>query len=242
MMVCVFGVGYAFHYSSLRYEDTVIAVTFGNNDYLLLHSGGNTLLCDFSDGSYSKLASAASLSEKYCYDTSVDTLLLTHLHRKHVSSFARLADNVRLRQLILPSPQDEEEYAFAQALIEKAEERGIEVILYPSEEEAVLLFDDCRLRIAPLTYLDRSVQPMHLVRIEGEDVFTYIGSSSPEWLSPSTYEGSILWLGMHGPNIKKPLAISLDPKAVFVSSEEVNEGYGSDYEVIDGYCKVIPLS
>ena len=238
------GCCYSYHYSR-KDIDTVVCVTLGNNDYLLLHSRSHTLLCDFSDGSYTNLKRAAQLAEMTCCDTSVDTLLFTHLHRKHVTSFARLADGLRLRQLLLPSPQTETERGMVEALIEEAVGRGIEVILYDSQSEARLLFDDCHLTISPLSYLDRSTQPTHLITIDGASTFSYVGSSAAEVYDLThAYQSEVVFFGTHGPNIKKELPRLPQGCITLVSSEEVNQGYGLSYDAVtdgDGYYRIITL-
>jgi len=232
----VFGSSYAFYRHQNRDTDRILAVNIGQNDYLLLHRDGKTLLCDFSDGSYSNLRSAASLSSAVLQDSSPDGLFLTHLHRKHVASFARLANNHRLFYLLFPTPYDDTTREVAEALTREAEERDITVIPYSSEAGATVAFGDFTLTTTPIRFLDRSVQPLCTLTVEGVGTLTYLGGGITE--SPLREEAlavantaDLTILGIHGPKIKAPLAADLGG-TVLVSHDEVNICYGTAYDTV----------
>jgi len=232
----VFGGSYAFYRHQNRDTDRIVAANVGQNDYLLLHRNGKTLLCDFSDGSYSGLRSAATLSSTVLQDSSPDGLFLTHLHRKHVASFARLADNHRLSYLLFPTPYDDTTREVAEALTREAEERGIAVIPYSSEAGATVAFGDFTLTTTPIGFLDRSVQPLCTLTVEGIGTLTYLGGGVTE--SPLREKAlavantaDLTILGIHGPKIKAPLAAELH-RTVLVSHSEVNTCYGTTYDTI----------
>ncbi len=232
----VFGGSYAFYRHQNRDTDRIVAVNVGQNDYLLLHRDGKTLLCDFSDGSYSGLRSAAALSSSVLQDSSPDGLFLTHLHRKHVASFARLADNHRLSYLLFPTPYDDTTREVAEALTREAEVRGITVIPYSSEAGATVVFGDFTLTTTPIRFLDRSVQPLCTLTVEGNGTLTYLGGGVTE--SPLREDAlavantaDLTILGIHGPKIKAPLAADLTG-TVLVSHGEVNTCYGTVYDTV----------
>lgn len=232
----VFGGSYVFYRHQNRDTDRIVAANVGQNDYLLLHRNGKTLLCDFSDGSYSGLRSAATLSSTVLQDSSPDGLFLTHLHRKHVASFARLADNHRLSYLLFPTPYDDTTREVAEALTREAEERGITVIPYSSEAGATVAFGDFTLTTTPIGFLDRSVQPLCTLTVEGIGTLTYLGGGVTE--SPLREKAlavantaDLTILGIHGPKIKAPLAADLGG-TVLVSHDEVNICYGTAYDTV----------
>ncbi len=232
----VFGGCFTVYQRNDRETERIVAVNFDRNDYLLIHSGGKTLLCDFSTGSYSDLKNAAALSSEILYDSSPDALLLTHLHTRHIASFSRLADNARLTYLILPTGYDEASLSIASALAEEAEERGIRVVTYNAEADESVVFDRFTLTADPLVFLDRSVQPVCRLTVEGRRTLTYLGGGINEregWdeVKREADRADLILLGIHGPLIKTPLDGPFDT-VVFAASQEVNECYGVAYTVL----------
>lgn len=232
----VFGSSYACYRYRNRNTERIVVTNVKQNDYLLLHRDGKTLLCDFSNGSYTGLRSAAALSSSVLQDSSPDGLFLTHLHRQHVASFARLADNYRLSYLLFPTPYDDTTREVAEALTHQAEERGITVIPYSSEAGAAVAFGDFTLTTTPIRFLDRSVQPLCTLTVEGVGTLTYLGGGITE--SPLGEEAltiantaDLTILGAHGPKIKSPLAADLGG-TVLVSHDEVNACYGTVYDTV----------
>lgn len=217
---------------------TILSVNLMKNDYLLIRQHGRTLLCDFSDGRYTRSKSVASLTSSELYDASVDVLLLTHLHRYHVSTFCKLADNNRLSGLILPEPTDDATAEAASALSEEASERGIRLLFYSPTRESTVVFRSCRITLMPQTMLSRSVQPILCLSVDtGHGIFGYFGSSvfESELCGKATALASrsdVVWYGIHGPNIKKPLPSIPVSGEVLVSSPQVNEDYRCAFEPI----------
>lgn len=216
-------------------RDTVAisAVNRGKNDYILVNSGGKTLLIDFSDGRTTGLRNAASSTSELFSDVSVDAVLLTHLHRYHAVSFARLSESTRLDYIVIPEPYDDGTRGTADAIREAAEKRGVRVITYPSAKEASLDFMKCRITLSGITFIDRSVQPiMYLTINAGNEVFGYFSATVfSSQLSDPAREAlarcDTAWLGIHGPVIKDRLDQMASGGEVFVSSDEVNTAYGT---------------
>jgi len=232
----VFGGCYYAHHMANRDVQHIVAVNYDQNDYLLLHGNGKTLLCDISTGGYSSLKKAASLSAEVLLDSSPDGLFLTHLHTRHIASFSRLADNFRLSCLILPVGYDEASIAVAEALIAEAEERHIAVFLYRAETGDRVVFGPFTLQADPLSFLDRSSQPLCRLTVTGHNTVTYWGASLNErrdWESVVGDNGEVdvLLLGSHGPIIKKPLYEPLQEN-VFAANDDVNAAYQTAYTII----------
>ncbi len=224
----VFSVGWASAVLMRGDRAVLLAVNRGKNDYLLIESHGKTLLCDFSDGSYSNLSRAAELCKQELNDSSLDVLLLTHLHNRHIATFRRLSESHRLTLLYLPEPYDEKTEEIAGELIKEAEARGISALLYPSEGPATLSFFSCEITLPGIAFLSRSVQPMVGLLVEAEgQAFGYIGSSAFESEDPAFFVSAVdratfLWFGIHGPIGKKPLPAFPERvgEEVLLSSEE----------------------
>lgn len=225
-------------------EESVIYASVKGNDYVIVHAKNKTLLCDFSDGGYSSARHAFELVQPKLHDSSVDSVLLTHLHRKHIEMISRLSDNNRISQLLIPSPQSDDEVIFAKAIEEAAKARNINVITYDSNIDASFGFNGIKITLYKKVYIKRSVQPMHLMRIDGKRNFLYIGSAVFEGdlkdkaLDALKYT-DVLFLGAHGPLIKEPLPSLPFNGEILVSNEETNEAYGVKHGTVGFYKKYI---
>ena len=218
----------------------ISAFNRGKNDYLLVNSGSKTLLIDFSDGRTTGLRNAASSAADLFGDVSADAVLLTHLHRYHAVSLARLSESTRLDYIILPEPYDEASGGAAAAIKEAAEKRGVTVISYPSDRKSSIDFKNCRITLSGISFLKRSVQPvMYLTVDTGNGIFGYFSasvfSSSLSYQAKEAVAGcDTAWLGIHGPVIKESPGTLTSGGNVVVSSDEVNTAYGTVFEPVDG--------
>ena len=236
--------GYGIYSQNHKNDTSVICLNDGSNDFIMLCKDGQTLLIDISNGSSSSLSYAASLSQTKLHDASVDTLLLTHLHRNHITAVSKLADKTRVRQIYIPKPQDDDEGYFATALERVASDRGLELCYYDAQKDSVFDFNGCKLTVFGQDKIDRSVQPIHLIMLQGRKNLVYCGSGindAPDLFS--TLEGlcygeSYLWLGSHGPLIKRPIALPYTVNDTFVSNNNVNNGYLTSYPTLNGYMKI----
>ncbi len=233
------------YYDNLhRGEENVIFASKGENDYVIVNANGKTLICDFSSGSYSSARHAFELVQPKLHDTEVDTILLTHLHRKHIVMISRLSDKNRISQLFIPYPQSDDEITFANAIRESAEARGIKVITYNSDRDITFDFNGIKITLYQKAYIKRSVQPLHLMRIDGKRDFLYIGSAVfeselKEKAISLLDKTDVLFLGAHGPIIKEQL-LPLNLKGeVLASNIEINDKYGTDYPTVGFYKKYI---
>ncbi len=238
---------YGFYFSHMALksgEASVVCVNSGDNDHILVGCNGKTLLCDFSAGSYTNIRRAAYLATDVLHDFSVDTLLITHLHRKQINTLARIADNNKLKQIFIPEPLNDEETLFSDGIKGVARSRGIEVVEYPSDRDITFGFEGCRITLYKRCYIDRSVQPIQLLKIEQKRTFLYASSAIAESaLRDRFYEelkdSDLLFLGSHGPKIKAPLSALTNRVKVYSASDKVNEEYKTDFDVIDFYKHLI---
>lgn len=225
-------------------EESVIFSSVHGNDYIIVNAKGKTLLCDFSDGSYSSVNRAIGLVQPKLHDRSVDTVLLTHLHRKHIEMISRISDNNRISQLFIPSPQSDDEIIFEAAIREAAEKRGVKVITFNSDRDVTFEFNGVKITLYQKAYIKRSVQPLHLMKIDGKRDFLYVGSAIFESsLKDKAYsvidDTDVLFLGVHGPLIKKPLPLLNFKGDILVSDDETNLAYQTNLKVVGFYKKFI---
>ena len=242
VFVISYSVGY-FTYINVNAQGTeILCLNDGENDYMLVSSSGKTLLIDVSSGSYSSLNNSAAYSE-LLYDRSPDALLITHVHRKHIETISRLTNSTRIKQIILPSPQSEDEEIFVTAIKRSAEAKNIKVTEFDPTRESAFKFYSTEITIYRQTYLDRSSQPLVALKIKNNRSFVYLGSSFTEGfemdeISSILSGAEYLLLGTHGPNIKTVLSLPFKINHTYVSNPSVNDGYESSYEVIGSYKKI----
>ena len=179
----------------------IISTVKGTNEAILVMENGNTLLCDISNGSYSAINYAYSFAKK-SGATELDALLLTHLHKRHVSAFERISGTAFVRMLILPAPETEAEENIALGLQEIAANKNIPVGTYTRGDTGILFFDTV-LRIDTDT-LKRSTHPILAVHItaHGHEI-AYISASAEEKMTPDTAPLDMVIFGAHGPIYKK---------------------------------------
>ena len=173
----------------------------GTNEAILVMENGNTLLCDISNGSYSAINYAYGFAKK-SGATELDALLLTHLHKRHVSAFERISGTAYVRMLILPAPETEAEENIVLSLREIAESKNIPVGTYTRGETGISFFDTM-LRIDTDT-LKRSTHPIIAVHMTayGHEI-AYVSASAEEKLTPDTAPLDMVIFGAHGPIYKK---------------------------------------
>lgn len=187
----------------LQKDHAVITETVkGTNEAILVMENGKTLLCDISNGSYSAINYAYSHAKK-SGATELDILLLTHLHKRHITSFDRISDTAYVRMLILPEPETEAEENIVLSLQEIAENKNIPVRKYTRGNTSIE-FCGNTIRIDTAT-LSRSTHPtitMHMT-VHGHEI-AYIGASAAEAMDiGDTIRFSTVIFGTHGPIYKQ---------------------------------------
>lgn len=235
----IFSGCYLLHTANTADHVNILAVNLKKNDFILINRGGKTLICDFSDGTYTQAKRAAALTKNELCDASADALLLTHLHRYHIATFRKLADNNRLEYLIMPEPYDEKTADIAKGLKEAANERNISVITYSPDNSSTLDFSGCSITISETVFIDRSVQPIMFLSVDtGNGVFSYFSSAvfeselSDKAINLASHSDAV-WYGIHGPVIKNTLPEITVYGKVIVSSPAVNEGYEAVFDEIN---------
>jgi hypothetical protein len=191
-----------------------------------------------SNGSTSPLYDLTELSIKYFHDTCPDILLLTHLHRSHITFIRNFTDNNRPKKLILPSAGTEAEKAYIDSIQNIAREKNISVEFYPSDRISTIDFEGCKITMFMQIKTDRSTQPINLISIKDGPVLNYCGGAINETVlmddlkKLSTGEAYI-WFGTHGPVEKEPLDLQFIPYKAFVSSNDLNNTYKTNFETIN---------
>ncbi len=193
-----------------------------DSEMLIISECGSTVICDISDGYYSRFALAGIISRGHCA-TELDALLLTHYHSRQASGVKRFLDNYKTRTLLLPEPQNDYEYRELTELLTVAGDRGVKAVIYRRGTD-ITLFGETSLRVSPYRKLSRSVEAQVGITVErGDDSLLYLGSSFFECDEnesfPYTPSADSIILGCHGPKPKEPLALSLPSDTTVILSD-----------------------
>ncbi len=169
-------------------------------DHLVLYSGGDALLCDFSSGTTGAAGTGFALAESM-HVTELEGYYISHYHTRHVQQFKRLLAYTVIRRVYLPVPQSEAEEALYHGIREQAEECGASVVLYRPYEP--FMFEDMQLTAHAYTGTADEHGAAGLTVQYEEKTLTYLGrgyyegdygTSSTSAVSISDY----LIFGMHG--------------------------------------------
>ncbi len=199
--------GSVFFVSSAIYEandsERLFAYGDGRNDALAYVSSGECVLVDVTEGSPRLLRSFVRElhAERVC---EVDTLVFTHLHRRHALTLRKLSEQMLVRRLVLPEAVDEYDRLVLADLEELASELGVEVVSYPRPEAVKLTLGSLSLTIGEETYISRSTHPLIslVFEVAGERA-AYLGSAVCEYLPLPECDTALV--GSHGPLPKAEL-------------------------------------
>ena len=241
MPAAVFAVGFAFcvtvYSAASPQKARILVYASGKNDGIVVQSGSSVLVCDISDGSYTPAKLGAQLCSEYLFSDRLDCYMLTHYHKRHISSVVRLMRNFRVKLLLMPEPCSEDDEAVYEAISAAAQKEGSEVLLYPSDADALLSFADTLITVMSRTYISRSTHPLIALRIStGEESVTYLNGALFETVETGFLRtGGYFVFGSHLPKIKKPLPIDISellPCAVAVIGQENAGMLGIDPDLI----------
>ena len=184
------------------------------SEMLVISSSHQNVICDISDGSYTHFNKAANML-KGEYRTVTDAIILTHYHKKHITSISKYSSDNIVRELLLPEPLNENEREIMNSIIKLAEARGIKIQIY-SLDNSVTFNDDLKISVKR-EYIKRSTHPVILIKASGKDhAVCYVGASASEAAEETTdmidsevSKTDYLILGSHGPKIKNPYSFDI---------------------------------
>ena len=208
-------------YERLRADEAaLVCFSHKSNEAFMLTVGNQGCIIDIGDGTKTALESAVSELSEQCI-TEVDTLILTHIHRRHISAIRSVCENRMVRRILIPEPTDESENAIATDLVEVAEHFSVEVGFLPRPEETAIFFGDVSLTLAEKRYIDRSVHPLIGLEFGLPDGYVlYLGSSTWEDIGVVGFgdDADVVIYGSHGPVIKSA------PGLLFASQGDLTSG------------------
>ena len=221
-------------YERLRADEALlVCFSHKSNEAFMLTVGSQGCIIDVGDGTKTALESAVSELSEQCI-TEVDTLILTHIHRRHISAIRSVCENRMVRRILIPEPTDESENAIATDLVENAEYFSVEVGFLPRPEETAIFFGDVSLTLAEKRYIDRSVHPLIGLEFGLPDGYVlYLGSSTWEDIGVVGFgdDADVVIYGSHGPVIKSAPGLLFDCERTYATNELVARSIGADLVV-----------
>lgn len=228
--------------ASMRGTTNGIYQTVGKNEVLCFSDANGTVLCDMTDGGFS--AYSEFLNEGLPdHATSIDALVLTHYHNRHISTVTKLMQRIRVWNIWLPLTADpsvagekkaEQDWGILRSIVDVAEARHVTVHFYRPNDGAPIT-ESVHLDLLFYRMLKRSTHPVL-------EVSWRIGASQEEgkslcWMGASLSEcpdttaivddiarADTIIVGQHGPIYKTPVTLlqwAQAPDAVVLSSENI---------------------
>ena len=204
---------------------SVDVVSGGANDMITLTSRRSGAIIDVGDGSSqgvyptAKFFLARNLTE-------IESLVLTHVSRDHISMVRKLLNYRKVRTVLIPSPNNEYEVYIAADITALAREYGSETVFYDNANGAVLTHGDVSISMPPERKLPRSTRPLTAIKFTyGTTEAVYVGASA--WEDEQTWEfangAKYMIFGANGPNVKSapPDTVVGDTDFVYVTSDEL---------------------
>ncbi len=180
-------------------------ITTGKDENILTVCRDGSAIIDISDGSLMRLRSIAAQAHEEGV-TEFDTLILTHYHTRHLSSLPRFVAAEKVRRVLLPYPENEDDAWIMVQLADSMQNAGCGVEILPPEGD-VILPGQISMSYPRLTRIARSLQPVgYLSFSDGDQRLTYVGGSAWEngidfapTLEELVNKSECVVIGAHGP-------------------------------------------
>lgn len=202
-----------------------IYVTRGKSEGFSIRCGNFYMLVDASDGlsGFSRELLCAAEDDGA---TEIGCLVLTHLHRKHISSVATLSERTVLRSVCLPRAENDDDRAIFETLTAYFDREKIAYTEYSRDGD---IFSVGGIKFESLGYcrLSRSSHPTVAFAISvAERKFLYLGSSFEEGIeySAALSDADTVFFGLHPPKRKISAEINLEGKTAVFSGGVTDDG------------------
>ncbi len=175
-----------------------------SGDVLIAVAGREAMMIDISEGSSAIYYDCIQNLSKNKI-TEIDTVLYTHIHRRHVNSLKKILNKRVIKRILLPMPTTEYDKYITLEICTLANEYGTEAVLYSSSDESSFTFESLSVTLPKATKLKRSTHPLMTLLIEHENKsIAYIGKSAweDEALISGVKDAEYMIFGTCGPKIK----------------------------------------
>ena len=148
-------------FSDLQSADTADISYFvsGKNELVTLQTDRNVLLCDITNGSYTQVRKAAKSLSAASRSGKIDLYLLTHYHKRHLTTLTRLMQEYYIDVMLAPAPKNEQEMLYVQALALLAEENQCRIFFFDVESDPSITLGNCTLTLLDTATADEETHP-----------------------------------------------------------------------------------
>ncbi|MBQ0125607.1 MAG: MBL fold metallo-hydrolase [Clostridiales bacterium] len=229
------GIGFAVTDACSRGDTDMIYSRLGTNESIVVKSEGNVIAFDISNGSRASLMMAQSGAESLS-GGQIDYLVLTHLHSNHISSVSKLCGNIKVKNLLIPSAQNESDAAVIRGLRDAVGD-DVDISFYNRSSESSLLCGELSVKLPTYRILKRSTHPVIVFEFEqGGHKVLYFGASALDDADDALCEAlsccECAIVGTHGPKTKEPVLTDYfsAPTVICESGEAI---IGSEKSIFD---------
>lgn len=207
-------------------QTDIAFVSNNDNDFLLINSGGSeAVVCDISNGRYSSYRQLFS-QIKEANKTEIEVLIITHLHKNHLSSLEYILSSNIVRRIYLYEETVADKSEIYREAYEIADRCGVEIEVFDWEDRLELAAGDlCVIRSYNRSDLHLTV----MVNYEKDGVdLTYLSNGLSD-ISDMAYNVKCIMIdseyvifGEHGASVQKPANIECGrgTRLVLYGSEE----------------------
>lgn len=226
---------------NIRYSELVKIEYIGGSESesLLIRDGNQYSIIDMSTGGYAHSYYAYDKSVENCA-TEIDSYVITHYHNYHIQTLNRLFGKAIIRKVILPYPQNTDDYYKMSTIIASAQNAGTDVIIY-DPLSYVKITSNTTFRFSELGYLKRSTHPTFYFTITAYgDKLLYSAESASEFsdfqsrIDNELKDTDFLILGAHGPKTKNSFNFQnySSPQKIIIGNNEISSFFNSSYATV----------
>lgn len=200
---------------SANAEPKITYLNSVRSDLLVITSSEVSAVCDISNGKMNYYSAVETLKKNG--KTSADSFIITHYHTGQANSIERFIEDMRVKNIYLPIPRNDEDYYEMKAIAEHFADLGIKFTVYDGgKEERLELSENVSLTVR-IVNTSTDAGPVVSVTIDISDrSLEYIGRSQSVtelWDDTEKRIGNsdYLILGSHGPINEKMYSFTLEP-------------------------------
>lgn len=181
-------------------------------EMLVMTSGGDTVICEISNGSHSAFMSATREAARQGA-TDISVFMLTDYHSRTSGSLQHILNRETVRALWMPKPTSEADYYLMLSCLEVAERAKVPTVVY-DHGQALTVFESTTLCLHR-DMIPRSQKPVLLLTLDTpSEHLSFCGSSISESLLSTQANEDIrksdtVILSSQGPNLKQAMQIPL---------------------------------
>ncbi len=182
-----------------------VFVTSGKNDGFVLSDGNDFILVDVSDGSNGYAKKLMGIAEELG-GTEIEAYVMTHYHRKHISSVSLLVESSIVRQIFVPEIKSETDAAVYENIIKICRDNDVKLDVYCGDTGETLNLGKIGMEFFGYMKLNRSDHPIIRFGFNlGENKYLYGGGSANECgkeFFSNAFESDTVFYGGHPPITK----------------------------------------